>query len=192
LGRSYRAEKEKDIEEARALLAEAGYPDGFGGVEMITASVPQWADINAPTFQDELKRTLNIDSTIRLVERGLLSEEYKNGNFDMIQETGFESTFVDPTILWTNNLRTGASSNWARYSNPDLDLIIDQLNSEADETVRQKLFDAGMDLLDANPAFYMIGFCEHSPMWQSRVRGLAMDQRTFSQWGHFDTVWLDQ
>ncbi|MFG1422317.1 ABC transporter substrate-binding protein [Roseixanthobacter liquoris] len=188
----YRADKKQDIEQARDLLSDAGYPDGFGNVEMITASVTQWADINAPTFQDELKRTLKIQSRIRLVERGLLPETYKSGNFDMIQEAGYQSTFVDPTVLWTNNLRTGASSNWARYSNPKLDAIIDQVNGSSDEAARKQLFRQGMDLLDENPPFYLIGFCKHSPMWQSRVRGLAMDKRTFSEWGRLDTVWLDQ
>lgn len=188
----YRPEKEEDIETAKQLMADAGYPDGFGDVEMITASVPQWADINAPTFQDELRRTLNIDTTIRLVERGLISEEYKAGNFAMIQETGFESTFSDPTILWTSHLRTGASSNWSGYSNSDLDAIIEQLNIEPDEEVRKELFRQGQELLDEDPPFFLIGFCAHSPMWQSRVHGLAVEQRSFSEWGHLNTVWLDQ
>lgn len=188
----YRADKDADIAEARRLLAEAGHPDGFENVELVTASVSQLAEINTPTFQDELRRTLNIRSKIRLVERGLLSEEYKNGNWDMLLEGAFQSTYIDPTVLWTTHLRSGASINWSRYANPQFDAIVDQINVEGDEQKRRELFNRGMDLLDENPPFYLIGFCAHSPMWRSYVKGLNLENRLHTEFGRLDTVWLDK
>jgi hypothetical protein len=29
-------------------------------------------------------------------------------------------------------------------------------------------------------------------MWDQSVKGLAIDQRLFSKWGRFETVWLDR
>ena len=188
----YRADKDADIAEAKKLLAAAGYPEGFENVEIVTPSVAQWAEINTPAFQDELKKTLNIRAKIRLVERGVLSEEYKGGNWDMLLEGAFQSNYIDPTVLWTSHLRTGASINWSRYSNPKLDTIIDQLNVETDDAKRKALFGQGMDLLDENPPFYLIGFCAHSPLWQSYVKGMAMDKRLHVEWGRLDTVWIDK
>lgn len=188
----YRGDKTADIAEARRLMTEAGYPNGFDDVDMVTASVPQWAEINAPAFQDELKRTLNINSKIRVMERGLLSEEYKKGDFDMLQEAGFESSYIDPTPLWNACLKTGGSRNWSHYSNPPFDKVLDQINVESNDDKRKDLFKQGMDLLDGDPPFYLIGFCAHSPMWKSYVKGLALDNRLHVQWGRLDTVWLDK
>jgi peptide/nickel transport system substrate-binding protein len=188
----YRADKDADIAEAKKLLEAAGFPNGFENVEIVTPSVAQWAEINTPAFQDELKKTLNIRATIRTVERGVISEEYKNGNWDMLLEGAFESNYIDPTVLWTARLKTGASQNWSRYSNPQLDAIIDQLNAETDEAKRKQLFNQGMDMLDQNPPFFLIGFCAHSPLWRSYVKGMSMDKRLHVEWGRLDTVWLDK
>jgi peptide/nickel transport system substrate-binding protein len=188
----YRSDKDADVAEAKKLLEAAGFPNGFENVEIVTPSVAQWAEINTPAFQDELKKTLNIRATIRTVERGVISEEYKNGNWDMLLEGAFESNYIDPTVLWTARLKTGASQNWSRYSNPKLDSVIDQLNAETDEAKRKQLFNQGMDTLDENPPFYLIGFCAHSPLWRSYVKGMSMDTRLHVEWGRLDTVWLDK
>jgi peptide/nickel transport system substrate-binding protein len=188
----YRPDKDADIAEAKKLLAAAGFPDGFEGGEIVTPSVAQWAEINTPAFQDELKKSLNIRTKIRTVERGVISEEYKNGNWEMLLEGAYESNYIDPTVLWTSRLKTGAAQNWSRYSNPKLDAIIDQVTIETDEAKRRALFNQGMDLLDENPPFHLIGFCAHSPLWRSYVKGLAMDKRLHVEWGRLDTVWLDR
>jgi hypothetical protein len=36
------------------------------------------------------------------------------------------------------------------------------------------------------------GFTEHSAVWRSYVKGLAIEKRIHSEWGHFDTVWIDK
>ncbi|MFN8526192.1 MAG: ABC transporter substrate-binding protein [Chloroflexota bacterium] len=188
----YREQKDEDIATAKKLMADAGYANGFDGIDIVTPSVAQWSEINTPAFQDQLLRTLNIKSTIRVVERGLLSEEYKNRNWHMLLEGAFQSNYIDPTVLWTSHLKTGSSFNWSQYSNPKLDAVIDQLNTEPDETKRKALFNQGMDILDEDPPFFLIGFCAHSPMWQSYVKGMAMDQRVHVEWGRLDTAWLDK
>ncbi|MEZ4622123.1 MAG: hypothetical protein R2867_42370 [Caldilineaceae bacterium] len=50
----------------------------------------------------------------------------------------------------------------------------------------------GWTCFDENPPFFLIGFCAHSPVMAGICQGLAIDQRLFSKWGRFETVWLDQ
>ena len=188
----YRPEKEEDIAEAKRLMAEAGFPDGFGPIDLVTASDPQHSGINGPAVQEELRQSLGIESEIRLVERGLLAELYQSGDFDIIVEGAFASNLVDPTLLWNANLRTGASTNWSRYANEEFDALLDQIIAESDEAARQELFAQGIAMLDENPPFLLIGFCAHSAMWHASVKGLALEDRLFSQFGRFETVWLDQ
>ena len=142
-------------------------------------------------LQEEL-RALNITAKIRAVERSLLGDEYKKGSFDILVETQFSSTIADPTPLWNTYLKSGGSSNWSRYSNPDFDKLLDQINREMDDAKRQQLFRQGADLLDQDAPFLVLGFTEHSLLAKSAVKGLALEKRIHIDWGRVDTAWLDQ
>ena len=187
----YREDKTEDIEEAKRLLAEAGYPDGIEGVELLAASIAPHAELLAPAFQDQLKRTLNIDSTIRVTERALLKEEQQNGTFDIVLDTyGHGVSDISPRAnLWW---RTDGSQNFSGYSNPDFDALLDQIDVELDPDKRAELIAEAQSVLDQDPPWYLIGYTFHLPMWRDYVHGVGLDNRLFTEWGRFETVWLDQ
>lgn len=188
----YRAEKEADIAEAKKLLAEAGFPNGFKDVDLLVASVPPHSEILAPAFQDQLKRTLNIETRIRVLERALLLEEYKKGGFDLLLGTPWPfSNVADVAPMWSAMLKTGGSQNWSRYSNPEFDRLLEQINQELDSNKRQRLVAQALDLLDQTAPYFVIGFTNHLPMWRNNVKGLLLDQRVHTEWGRFETVWLE-
>ncbi len=188
----YRRDKTADIAEAKKLMTEAGYPNGFGPVELVSATAPWAADIMAPAFAEEIKRTLNISSKVRLVERALLAEEYKNGTFDILVETQFQGIIADPTPAWYSYLKCGGSQNWSRFCDPEFDKVLDQIGKEMDGTKRQQLFNQAMDLLDQDAPFVITLFTEHSHMWRNYVKGLYAENRMHTEWGRTDTVWLDK
>jgi ABC-type transport system substrate-binding protein len=186
----YREDKTEDIETAKALLAEAGFADGIADVEILAAAGPQ-AELLAPAFQEMLLRNLNIQSTIRIVERSLLIEEEQAGNFQMVLDTpgGPSISDIAPRAnLWW---RTDGSQNWGGYSNPDFDALLDQIDVETDVEARQELINQAQQLLDEDPPWFLLGYTFHLPMWQTRVKGLAMDTRAFAEWGRIETAWLD-
>jgi peptide/nickel transport system substrate-binding protein len=188
----YRPDKAEDIAEAKKLMAEAGVKDGFGPVEILSATAPWAAEIMAPVFAEELKRTLGITTKIRLVERGLLIEEYKNGTFDILVETQFASPIADYAPAWNQYLRTGGSQNWSRYANPEFDKLLDQINVETDPAKRKALFEQGMEMLDQEAPFFITGFTAHSPIWRNYVKGLNLDKRLYVEWGRVETAWLEK
>ncbi len=188
----YRADKTADVAEAKKLLAEAGVPNGFGPIELVSATAPWAADIMAPAFMEELKSKLGITSKIRLVERGLLPEQYKNGTFDILVETQFSGAIADPTPMWNAFLKCKASQNYSRYCNPQFDKLLEDIGKETDDAKRRQLMNRALDLLDQDAPFVDTGFTEHSAVWRSYVKGLAIEKRIHSEWGHFDTVWLDK
>ena len=187
----YREDKTADIEEAKKLLADAGFPDGIKDVEILAASGPQ-AELLATAFQDMLKRNLNIETTIRVIERAQLPEEEKAGNFTLVVDTPAGPNISDmapPANIWW---RTGGSSNWGGYSNPDFDTLLDQIDVEIDPANRQDMINQALDLLDQDPPWFLIGFTFHLPMWRTAVKGTGLDLRTFAQWGRLETAWIDK
>ncbi|MCC6174194.1 MAG: ABC transporter substrate-binding protein [Chloroflexi bacterium] len=188
----YRADKSADLAEAKKLMADAGHPNGFGPIELLSATAPWAAEIMAPVFADELKRTLGIETKIRLIERSLLIEEYKKGSFDILVETQFACPIADFTIAWNDYMKTGAAKNWSRFSSKEFDGLLDKLNVEGDAGKQKALFQQGMDMLDQEMPFFVTGFTAHSPMWRNNVKGLALDKRVYSEWGRVETAWLDR
>jgi peptide/nickel transport system substrate-binding protein len=188
----YRADKTADLAEAKKLMADAGLADGIKNVDFVSASVAPHAEILAPAFQDELKRTLGIETKIRVMERALLIEELKKGTFDMMVQTEYRSPIGDPGPGWEMCLKTGGSLNFSRYSNPEFDRLLKQINSETNKGKRKQLFAQGMTLLDQTAPLYLIGFTDHLPMWRNSVKGHNSEARGFSELGRVDTFWLDR
>lgn len=187
----YRSDKAADIEEAKKLLAEAGYPDGF------ETTFTAWTDASSsevavPAFAELLRTSLNIRGEIKVVERALTSDILKTGDYDLFKSDTYASSILDPFPFWNSYLRTGASQNWSQYSNPEFDALLDELAVNTDLTARKEIINRGLDMLDANPPFFLIGFCAHSAMWNKQVMGVGFENRSWSKWGRFETVWLDR
>lgn len=185
----YREDKTADLEEAKALLAEAGFPDGMDGLEILAATGPQ-AELLAPAFQDMLARSLNIKAEIRTIERAQLVEEQKAGNFTMVIDTpGHGISDISPRAnLWW---RTGGSQNWGGYTNADFDALLDQIDVEIDQAKRADLINQALDVLDQDPPWFLAGYTFHLPMWRNQVKGMLLNDRVFAEWGRFETAWLD-
>lgn len=188
----YRPDKTEDIAEAKRLMAEAGYPDGFGPVELVTATSPQFADILGPAFADEFKRSLNIDFTIRTVERGLLIEELRAGAFDILIENGLYSMpLAEPTLGWRDMFSCEGVNNWGKYCNPEFDAQIGKLLVEVDPAKRTALIAETRDLLDEEVPLIYLGPGNNSPLWKKHVKGTGLESQILSVWGRLSTAWLD-
>jgi len=185
----YRADKDEDIATAQQLMADAGYGDGLSGIELLAAAGPQ-GELLAPAFQDMLKRHLNIETEIRIVERALLGSEQQSGNYQLMVHTrGHSVSDISPrgNLWWA----TGGSQNFGGYSNPDFDALLGSIDVELDVETRVGQIADAQNLLDENPPEYLVGYTYHLPMWNNRVHGLALDRRIFAEWGRMETVWID-
>lgn len=186
----YREDKAEDIAQAKKLMAEAGYSDGFEA-ELMTADVAPHSQIMAPAFQEELKRTLNIRTSIRPLERALLNDFLGKGEYDIQLSVSWGSDMPDPELMLAKQLKAESNQNYAKYNNPKVDTLLGELRQASADVDREKVAKKIMDELDENPPIYMIGFADHLPMWRRHVKGVVANWR-HTQWGRLHTVWLDR
>lgn len=160
---------EQDLDAARALLAEAGYPDGFSTT--ITCS-PQYPEFVAASvvFQEQLAQ-IGIDAEVIQMEWGQFVSDTsrQNGwNYD-IKITAF-TFYPDPDGYLYNSWHTDSNSNYT-YSNPEFDAIVTEARSTLDVAKRHELYDQAQQiLLDESPAiFWYVG--ENIEAVQNTVQG---------------------
>jgi peptide/nickel transport system substrate-binding protein len=77
----YRQPKDEDIATARRLLADAGYPNGFS-VEL-KASRSAIIPADAEVLIEQLRRNLNVDAKLVLLELAVYDREYIARNFSL-------------------------------------------------------------------------------------------------------------
>ena len=127
------------IQEAKKLLADAGFPDGIKGVDFI--AIRDHYTINGATaMQDWLKRLLNIEVNLRAMDRTQVLQEEAAGNFDICfnwKET--PGGISDLGLYAALAFKTGGGNNTGNYSNPELDKLIDGILSELDKEKRTRL-----------------------------------------------------
>ena len=125
-----------DIEGAKALLAEAGYADGFKTVIQSWSEYPFLS--NAAVVIQEQLRQIGIEAELDLQENAIYIDNYFKGNFDL-SVTG-TSSYVDPNDVIQGNFGTGESQNGTQYSNPEVDELIAQGVAVTDQAERAAIY----------------------------------------------------
>jgi ABC-type transport system substrate-binding protein len=145
----------------------------------------------APAVQASLKANLGVETKIRAVERAVLNEEQKKGNYDICVNTiGYP--LYDPTLGWINYFSTNGPSNLSKYANPKLDTMLKDLDKEVDPAKRKQMFGEIENLLDQEVPWMTIGFTDHLHMWRNHLKGMQFDKRVRLIWGKTDIMWVDK
>jgi len=149
---------EKNRAEAKRLLAEAGYPNGFKVVlknRNIKLPYQDWA-----VYMIQEWRKIGIEAEHRPLETAAwFADGRDTRNFElMIQPAG---AFIDDPDQLLNPTVTKSPQNWGRYSNPGLDDLYARQARVLDPLDRRKLVIELQKIVLEN-AYYMPG------LWWSR------------------------
>lgn len=145
---------EENVERARELLAEAGYPDGEGFPEL-TYKYPtlEMDSVTAQVVQEQLKNNLGI--TIRL-EAQELQANYSSrhaGDFDLCR-MNWTADFADP-YTYLSMLMSNSTYNCSGIRDPQYDELVAQSGSESDPAARAELMHRA-EQLAVGEQFYII------------------------------------
>lgn len=145
---------EENIEEAKALLAEAGYPDG-DGFPKITYSYPT-LELDSDTAQilkEQWKRNLNIDVELKAQELQVNYASRRAGDFELCR-MNWTADFADPATYLTMLLSNG-TYNTSGVDDDRYDRLVERAGSETDPAARSRIM-AEAEKLAAGEQFYVI------------------------------------
>lgn len=121
-----------DIEEARRLLAEAGYPGGRGFPKLtLLYNTQAMHRAIAEVLQQQLLNSLNIKIELQNMEWGSYLDKVEQMNYD-IARAGWIGDFADPTTfldLWV----TDGAQNSTGWSNKRFDELLKQAGLSGDQ-----------------------------------------------------------
>jgi oligopeptide transport system substrate-binding protein len=153
LGYSSKAQLEFDLQKARRLLAEAGYPDGKG-FPTIVLSYNTSEDHRkiAEAIQQMWKKNLQINVEIQNKEWKVFLHERKNRNYQ-IARMAWAGDYIDPNAF-LEVFSSYSGENHSGWNNPRYDQLLKQASLEMDREKRNKIFqEAEAILLEEAPFF---------------------------------------
>ncbi len=175
---------DRDVERARELLAEAGYPDGF---EMELLPTVQYGEtVRAAQVLQQQLAEIGITATINAPEWAEWLE--LEGNFRYDAYICNWNGLIDADQYYYLQHHTDLVFNFTGYSNPDFDALVDEGRSISDFEERYPIYEqANQILVDDAPYIYMYNKLE--------IRAYAPNVKGFvvrpDQANNFWTVWLD-
>ena len=126
-----------NVERAKELLAEAGYPDGFSTT--LWCSDTQVMRDSAVVIQEQL-RQVGITAEVKTLENGQYMSETGNGAHDMFI---MSKTSIDPDSMLRSMYHTealGPSGNRCFWTTPEVDAMIDEASTTTDTEHAMELY----------------------------------------------------
>ena len=164
----------QDIEKAKALLAEAGYPDGFKAKIWVNDN-PVRRD-TAVILQDQLKQ-IGIDLAIETVEWGAFLDGTARGDHEMFL-LGWGTVTRDPDygiyeLVSTSTM--GSAGNRSFYSNPTVDKLLEEGRTELDPEKRKAIYKEIQEIIRKDIPMYMIIYPLQNVVTQKNIKNFKLD-----------------
>lgn len=175
-----------DIDKAKALLAEAGFPNGFDAKLMVIAT-SAFQVRSAEVEQQQLAK-IGIRVTIESVESTIADTKTKSSDFDMYQ-SGFGLTY-DPDERFTASFLKGGGLNYGNWTDPEYENLIVQARSELDKDKRAALYQQAEKILADRGPVAMTFLNADFDVVQKNVMGYRGDPTPTYRF--YRGIWLDR
>lgn len=175
-----------DLEEARRLLEEAGYTDGFAFTIEVTSSLSPDIIRFVQMWQQDLAQ-LNVRLNIQEIPQSVWEERKNNGEFTEAWGDVFGNSNRDPTVLFLEAITFLPERNPAKFSSPEYDRLVTQLTTEMDFSRRVEIIRQLTDILLDEAFINTLTYQPRIWTYTNRLHGVQ-----FTQADHdlFERAWL--
>jgi peptide/nickel transport system substrate-binding protein len=179
---------DKSRAEAKRLLAEAGYPNGFKVVlknRNVKLPYQDWA-----VFAIQEWKKIGIEAENRPVETATwFADGRDQGNFELIVQPA--GAFLDDPDQLLNPYVTGSPNNWSRFVNPAIDDLYARQARTLDPLERKKLVIELQKMVLEN-AYYMPGlWWTRNVVHWAKVKNYVASPSQFAN-QKLQDVWLSE
>jgi peptide/nickel transport system substrate-binding protein len=161
--------RKRDPGKARALLREAGYPNGLKIKAQISKT---WPNPDLMLILQRQLEEIGIHMEIELVDSARDQEIKRTGAFTI--STQGAPVYIDPDLAYYKFFHTETGpvklTNPARYSNATVDRLLEQGRREPDDQKRYRIYRQFVEIIDEESPQITLGFAPAVLAYRSYVR----------------------
>jgi len=177
----------RDVEKAKELLAEAGYPDGF---DMTLRTIVGYGTMaaDAPVIAANLK-DIGINVEVETVDLGVWIEDWRNLREPITRNAW--GGFMDPDLLYYRHFHSQPEGmDFRRWNNSAADEILDKARSSVDPAERKEYYNEIQRMLAEDPVMIPL----YSPDLLNAMQPYVKDyvQHPSGWYYGFKNTWLDK
>ncbi|MBD5549425.1 MAG: peptide ABC transporter substrate-binding protein [Lachnospiraceae bacterium] len=169
-GQTYISEDyEANLEEAKQLLADAGYPDGEGFPSIVYSTNDAGYHKVVAEYLQEAWAQLGIDCQVDVVEWASFTPMRRNGDYDA-SRNGWVGDYSDPSnmldLLYSTN-----GNNDGKFSNAEYDAAMDVSRNTLDAAERSEALHEAEDILMEEAACIPVAYYNDFWLQSDKITG---------------------
>ncbi len=186
-GKDYGIKETAQIEEAKKLLAEAGYPDGkgFPKVTVIYNTLERHKAI-AEAIQEMWKKNLGVEVELQNQEWKVFQEARVQGDF-VIARDGWLGDYSHP-MTFLDLFISSSGNNHSHWKNPEFDQLITDAKVSTDVNKSFELMHQAEDLMMANDIIMPIYYYTNPELMREDVKDVRVSPLGFV---FFDSAYVE-
>ena len=170
----------QNIEKARQLLAEAGYPNGFN-IELFVSEDNQRIDM-AVIIQDNLKK-IGINAEIKTFQWAAYVSTIENPNIIkplFIMSWNISNDDPDEVLYpLYHSSQIDAHTNVIFYKNEKFDNLISEARETTDKEKRMKLYEEAQDIIQEDLPHYTLVYPKQNFAYKASIKNIKYNKRAY-------------
>jgi len=180
---------EYDVEAAKELIARSSYGD-VSNLPPITVTTAGWGgnisgELEAVIYQ--WRQNLGVEVTVRQLEPERFLYHLRD-EVDEMYDTGWIADYPHPQDFLDILFHSGADNNYGRYSNSEVDSLLEAAGIEQDRDLSLGLYQQAEQLLVSDAACIPLGFGRNYILVKPYVKGYELNPLGFAM---LNEVWLE-
>lgn len=167
------------VEKAKALLAEAGYPNGkdASGKQLVLEMFSNGRDVVLEYVKDQWERFLDINVNLRIVENGFWAAQQAQHAMPLYRGQ-YEYDFLDPANMLTRLWRSTSAQGSPRHAwrNATFDELVTQAGREINDDNRINLYQQAERILVEDVGGIFLTHMVTHQVWYPYLTGFEPDK----------------